>query len=96
MKKITPDFAPVFPPAYADDVAAAVTIGQPRPGRVLMRVDLAAYGAPDLVVRVNAPLARVAHRAAVRWARIHHYGPTRRITEITIRWIHQDLAAAAK
>jgi hypothetical protein len=87
MKEINPPFAPVFPPVFADAPANAPVIGRPRPLRTPMLVVLEAYGAPDVVVVVNAPLQAVARRAAIAWARIHHYGPTRRITSLTLNWI---------
>ncbi len=89
MRTITPHFAPAFPPPWCADDPAAVTIGRPRVGRWLMRLELHAYGAEPVTVKVWAPLQRVAWRAAVMFARLRHFGPTRRITDYKIGFIYE-------
>lgn len=90
MKQITPPFTPVFPPTWSEPgtpPAPLVSIGHSKPGRTLMRIDLTAYGAEPVTVHARSVLQRVAFRAAVMYARLKLYGPTRRITGYTLRYV---------
>jgi hypothetical protein len=89
MKAINPPLVVEFPLRYVDAPLGVTTIGRPR-GEIRrpMLVSLEAYGAPDVAVVVNSPLQKVARRAAIAWARKHHYGPTRRITRLHVNLVY--------